>query len=115
MSYVECFVAAVASDKEAEYKAHAVNMGAIFKEYGAERVVDCWGTDVPDGEVTSFPMAVKAEEGETVALGWIEWPSKQARDEGMPKAMEDDRMKFEHMPFDGKRLIFAGFERFNEV
>ena len=115
MSYVECFVAAVPNDNEAEYKKHAADMGAIFKEHGASRVVDCWGADVPDGEVTSFPMAVKAGEGETVALGWIEWPSKAARDEGMAKAMADERMAFSHMPFDGKRLIFAGFEQFSDL
>jgi len=115
MSYVECFVAAVPNENEAEYKKHASNMGAIFKEYGADRIVDCWGVAVPDGESTSFPLAVRAQDGETVAMGWVEWPSREARDEGMPKAMQDERMGMQHMPFDGKRLIFAGFEKFSEV
>lgn len=115
MSYVECFVAAVPNANEAEYKKHAANMAIVFKDYGAERVVDCWGAQVPDGESTSFPLAVKAKTDETVAMGWVEWPSQQARDEGMPKAMQDERMAMEHMPFDGKRLIFAGFEKFSEA
>lgn len=114
MSYVECFVAPVPANAESEYKKHASNMGALFKEHGALRVVDCWGADVPEGEVTSFPKAVAVGEDEVVALGWIEWPSKAARDEGMAKAMEDERMGFDHMPFDGKRLIFAGFDTFSD-
>ena len=115
MSYVECFVAAVPKANEAEYKKHASNMGAVFKDYGATRVVDAWGAEVPDGEVTSFPKAVQASGDEVVAMGWVEWPSKAARDDGMPKAMQDERMAMEHMPFDGKRLIFAGFEKFSEL
>lgn len=115
MAYVECFVAAVPEDREADYKAHASNMAVVFKEHGANRVVDCWGADVPQGETTSFPMAVKAADNEVVALGWIEWDTKSARDKGMESAMQDERMAFEHMPFDGKRLIFAGFEKFSDV
>ena len=115
MSYVECFVAAVPTEAMEAYKSHIIKMGQVFKDCGAQRVVDCWGVDVPDGEVTSFPMAVKAEENETVAFGWIEWSSKEARDAGMPKAMQDERMVFENMPFDGKRLIFAGFEKFSDL
>lgn len=115
MSYVECFVAAVPNENEESYKKHASNMGAVFKDYGATRVVDCWGMNVPGGEVTSFLLAVQAKEGETVCIGWVEWPSKAKRDEGMPKAMQDERMSMQHMPFDGKRLIFAGFEKFSEL
>ncbi len=114
MSYVDCFVAAVPNENETDYKKHTANMGSLFKEYGAERVVDCWGADVPGGENTSFPLAVKAQEGETVCMGWIEWPSKDVRDGAMPKAMQDPRMGMEHMPFDGKRLIFAGFDKFSD-
>ena len=115
MSCIECFVAAVPKAAEAEYKSHAANMAKVFKEHGATKSVDCWGVDVPDGEVTSFLKAVQAKDDEVVALGWLEWPSKEARDEGMSNAMNDERMRMEHMPFDGKRLIFGGFDCFSEV
>ena len=82
----------------------------IFKEYGATRVVECWGDDVPHGKVTDFFMAVKAEEGETVVFSWIEWPSKEVRDAGMAKVMADERMKpGPDLPFEGKRMIYGGF------
>ena len=60
MSYVDGFVGAVPSANRQKFK-HAEDAAAIFKEYGALKVVECWGDDVPEGEVTSFPMAVKAQ------------------------------------------------------
>ena len=112
MTYVDAFAAAVPNDKREAFRAHADGFAAVFKEYGALQVVDCWGDEVPDGEVTSFPLAVKCQPGETVVFGWMTWPSKEARDQGMAKAMADPRMNHETnpMPFDGKRLIHGGFE-----
>ncbi len=115
MSYVECYVAAVPKKNEEAYKKKCVGMCNVFKDHGALRAADCWGVFVPDGEVTSFPIAVQAKDDETVCLGWVEWPSKEVRDEAMPKAMADERMSMSDMPFDGKRLIFAGFDKFNDV
>ena len=79
--------------------------------------MECWGDDVPDGKVTSFPMAVKREADETVVFSWILWPSRQVRDQGMKKAMDDPRMKpdVNPMPFDGKRMIYGGFETLVEI
>lgn len=94
------------------YRKHAEETATIFKEHGALKIVECWGEDVPDGVVTSFPMAVKKEEDETVVFSWIVWPSRAKRDEGMAEVMRDDRMQpgMLSMPFDGKRMIFGGFE-----
>jgi uncharacterized protein YbaA (DUF1428 family) len=112
MTYVDGFVAAVPTANREKYRAHAEQGAKIFKENGALKVVECWGDDVPDGQVTSFPMAVKRKDDETVVFSWILWPSRQARDEGMKKVMEDPRMKpdVNPMPFDGKRMIYGGFQ-----
>lgn len=112
MSYVDGFIAAVPTANREQFKKHAEIAATLFKESGALSVVDCWGEDVPEGKVTSFPMSVKLKEGETVVFGWIIWPDKATRNAGMDKMMQDPRMKpdVNPMPFDGQRMVFGGFE-----
>ena len=112
MSYIDGFVAAVPTANRDVYRKHAETAAAVFKEHGAQRVVECWGDDVPQGKLTSFPMAVKCKNDETVVFSWITWPSRRVRDEGMKKVMADPRVQPDKnpMPFDGKRLIYGGFQ-----
>lgn len=112
MTYVDGYVIAVPTKNKELYKALAEKMASIFKEYGALKVVECWGDDVPEGKITSFPMAVKCEPDETVVFSWIIWPSREVSKQGMPKVMADPRCKPDPnaMLFDGKRMIYAGFE-----
>ncbi len=111
MSYVDCFVAAVPTDNKEKYIKHAETAAELFKENGALEIVENWGDDIPEGEVTSLPIAVQAQENETVVCSWVVWPSKEVRDAGWGAMMEDPRMSPENnpMPFDGKRLIYGGF------
>jgi uncharacterized protein YbaA (DUF1428 family) len=112
MNYVDGMVLAVpASNKEA-YRQFAVQMAALFKKHGALEVVDCWGDDVPEGQLTSFPMAVKLEPGETVVFSWVTWPSRAVRDTAWKKIVAEPGMQpgAMPMPFDGKRMIYGGFE-----
>lgn len=110
MKYIDGFVVAVpAANKEAYHRLAAATV-PLFKEFGATRIVECWGDDVPDGKLTDFHGAVKAQEGEVVVFSWIEYPSKAVRDAANEKMMSDPRMKaLGEMPFDGKRMIFGGF------
>ncbi|ENZ4359724.1 TPA: DUF1428 domain-containing protein [Escherichia coli] len=112
MKYVDGFVVAVPADKKDAYREMAAKAAPLFKEFGALRIVECCASDVPDGKVTDFRMAVKAEENEEVVFSWIEYPSKEVRDAANQKMMSDPRMKEfgESMPFDGKRMIYGGFE-----
>lgn len=112
MSYVDGFVAAVPTANREKFRQHATDAAKLFKEHGALKVVENWGDDVPEGKLTSFSMAVKREEGETVVFSWVVWPSKAKRDEAWKKMMEDPRMQPDAnpMPFDGKRMIYGGFE-----
>jgi len=112
MTYVDGFVAAVPTGNREAYRAFAERAAAVFREHGALKVVECWGDDVPEGKVTSFPLAVKLQKDETVVFSWITWPSREARDAGTKKVMADPRLQpaSDPMPFDGKRLIYGGFE-----
>ncbi|MCR4522540.1 MULTISPECIES: DUF1428 domain-containing protein [Bosea] len=109
MGYLDGVLVAVPDERKADYRDFSANHAALFKEYGARRVVDAWGDDVPDGKVTDFKGAVKAETGETVVFSWVEWPSREVRAAAWGKMMEDPRMAALEMPFDGKRVVYGGF------
>ena len=117
MSYVDGFVIAVPKAKIDAYKAMAKLGSEVWMEYGAVSYVECFADDVPYGELTSFPRAVQATDDETVVFSWIVYKDKASRDEIMAKVMADERLKsfMTDMPFDGKRMIFGGFEAFIEV
>lgn len=108
--YIDGSVIPVPQAAMEEYRAYCRTMAAAFREHGATRVIDTWGDDVPDGKVTDFRRATHATDGETIAFGWIEWPSKQVRDSAWEALMRDERMApGVQQPFDGKRMMFGGF------
>ncbi len=117
MEHVDGFVTAVPTANREKFQAHLEYSAAAFKDHGATKVVDCWGDDVPDGKLTSLPKAVQKKDDETICFSWIVWPSKEAHDASMKKVFADERMKPENnpMPFDGKRLIYGGFETLVEM
>ncbi len=117
MNYIDGLVAAVPAANREKFTRHAGEMALLFKEYGALQVVDCWGDDVPEGKLTSFTMAVQRKEDESVVFSWIVWPSRAVRDEAWKKCMADPRMESggKAMPFDGKRMIFGGFQIVSQV
>jgi uncharacterized protein YbaA (DUF1428 family) len=111
MAYIDGFVIAAPTANKQAFLEHARRIDSIFIEFGALRVIECWGDDVPDGKLTDFKRAVQAKPDETVVFSWIEWPDKATRDAAMEKFRNDPRMNNpnEPMPFDGKRMIFGGF------
>jgi uncharacterized protein YbaA (DUF1428 family) len=112
MTYVDGFVAAVPTANKDAYIKHAVTSAALFKEYGALSIVECWGEDVPEGKLNSLHTAVMRKDDETVVFSWVSWPDKATRDAAWEKLMGDPRMQpdVNPMPFDGKRMIYGGFE-----
>ena len=115
MSYIDGFVIACPKANKEKFIEHARTGDSVFIDLGALRVVECWGVDVPVGQVTDFRMSVKATPDEEIIFSWIEWPDKATRDAAMAKMMSPDfsdpRMDPARnpMPFDGKRLIMGGF------
>jgi len=112
MTYVEGFVLAVPAANKEEYRKHAADAVALFKEFGVRRHVEAWGDDVPEGKLNDFRTAVAAKEGEEIVFSWFEYPDRATRDAATEKMMSDPRMAEmgASMPFDGQRMIVSGFE-----
>ena len=116
MAYIDGFVIPVPTANRQKFIDHATVFDSAFIEHGATRVVECWGADVPRGKTTDFQGAVQATDDETVAFSWIEWPDKATHDRVMQHMDElgktDERFDpaKNPMPFDGKRMIYGGFE-----
>lgn len=107
--YTDGMVTPVPEANKDAYLELARKTSKKFRDLGAVRVVEAWGDDIPDGKVTDYRRAVKAESGETVAFSFIQWPDKATRDGAWQKLMEDPDMQDNAMPFDGKRMFWGGF------
>lgn len=116
MSDIEGSVLAVPTANREAFITHAKSADSAFLECGATRVLECWGEDVRDGKLTDFRRAVQATPEETVVFSWIEWPDKATRNtavERMQSIMGSDPRfdpEMNPMPFDGKRMIYGGFQ-----
>ena len=112
MTYFEGFVVPVPEANKEAYRKQASDFAPIFEEFGVKRHVEAWDSDVHEGKVTDFRMAVNAKPDEKVVFSWFEYPDKAARDAANEKFRTDPRMKEmgENMPFDGKRMIVGGFD-----
>jgi uncharacterized protein YbaA (DUF1428 family) len=109
--YIEGFIAAVPTANRDKYIEGAEQGAEYFKGLGATRVFECWGDDVPHGEVTDFYRATQAKDDETVVFSWIEYPDKETRDSANEKMRADPEMANMEMPFDMKRMFWGGFEQ----
>ena len=96
------------------YRRLAKLAGKVWREHGALEVREYVADDVKVGKRTSFPRSVKLKPAETVIFSWIVYRSRSHRDRVNKKVMKDPRlakmMNPKAMPFDGKRMIFGGFE-----
>jgi uncharacterized protein YbaA (DUF1428 family) len=112
MTYFEGFVAAVPEANKEIYRKHAADAAPIFQELGVKRHFEAWDSDVPEGKVTDFRKSVEAKPDEKVVFAWFEYPDKATRDAANEKMRSDERMKEigADMPFDGKRMIYGGFD-----
>jgi len=117
MSYVDGFVLAVPNAEFEEYRKNAELGRTVWMEHGALSYVEARADDVPEGEITSFPMAVKRGEDETIVFSFATYRSREHRDEVMKKVMADPRLaaSMENMPAYMKRMIYGGFQVFVEA
>ena len=111
--YVDGFVLPIPERNIDAYRRIARKAGKIWREHGALEYRECVGDDVQVGKVTSFPRSVKVKPDETVVFAWIVFKSRAHRDRVNAKVMKDprlaDMMDPKAMVFDGKRMIYGGF------
>lgn len=114
MSYVDGFVLVVPKDKVDAYKAMSETAGKVWKEYGALSYRECVGDDLNAEFGVPFPKLVNTSDDETVVFAWIEYESKEQRDEVNAKVMADERIKNScdpnNSPFDHQRMTYGGFK-----
>ncbi len=116
--YLDGFVVPVPRDRIEDYKAMAAKAIDVWIEHGALSATEAMGDDVPQGVVTSFPMAVKLEPDEVVFFSYITYRDRAHRDAVNAKVMADPRMATPpgtDPSFDGKRMIWGGFEALIQV
>ena len=63
-SYADGFVVPVPAANRDAYIRMASNAASVFEEYGALRVVEGWGDDVPNGKVTGRCEGRRAQQGQ---------------------------------------------------
>ena len=117
MDHIDACVAAVPTANKEAYRLMAEKMAILFKKHGALNVIENWGDDVPEGKLTSFTMAVKREDNESIVFSWVTWPSRAVRDAAWKVVMQDPAMQDDAYKtiFDGKRMIFGGFQTIVEA
>ncbi|WP_108484304.1 DUF1428 domain-containing protein [Oceaniglobus ichthyenteri] len=110
--FIDVMVAPVKTARKTAYIELSTEMSALFLDNGAVGYTECWGSDVPQGVRTSFPLSVELAEDETCAVCFITYPDKATRDACMEFVMADEtaNQMMQKMPLDGERMIFGGFE-----
>lgn len=116
MPYVDGFIVPVPKKNLDAYRKIARKAGKVWREHGALDYRECVAEDVKVGKLTSFPRSVKMKPNETVVFSWITYKSRAHREKVNAKVMKDPRlasmMDAKAMPFDGKRMIYGGFDVF---
>ena len=110
MPYVSGFLTPVKAEDKDRYIKSTETSWPIFQKYGCLEQVETWGVDVPPGKLTGFDLAVKLEAGEVVVFSWLKWPDKATADACFATMETDPAWQDMDMPFDGKRMMWGGFE-----
>ncbi|WP_265502463.1 DUF1428 domain-containing protein [Paracoccus beibuensis] len=110
--YIQGFVLSVPQGNREAYRTMADQAWEeMFRPKGCLGNYETWGVDVPHGNRTDFYRASKAEAGEVPVFSWTAWPDRATCD-AASRAMEAEMegKDFPDMPFDGRRMIWGGFD-----
>lgn len=122
-TYIDAFVLVIAKDKIERYKKMATDGCNVWMQFGALSYRECMGHAIsgpqePGMESLPFGTLVNLKEDETVWFSYIEYASKEHRDEVNAKVMAHWEQKFKDNPeamseysdvLDMKRMSTGGF------
>lgn len=115
-TYVDGFVLVIPKKNVLAYKKMAKEAAKTWIEYGALSYKECMMDDAkPKNIVFTFAKMVQAKPSETVWFSFIEYKNKKHRDTVNAKVMAYFDKKYKDakdqtMPFDMKRMAYAGFK-----
>lgn len=115
-TYVDGYVLIVPKKNLAAYRRMAQMGAKIWRKYGALDYKECVLEDAKPKYVTlTFGKMLKKKPSETVIFSYIAFKSRAHRDAVNAKVMKDPMMnnpkyKDKPMPFDMKRMAYAGFK-----
>ncbi len=122
MAYVDGYVLVVKKKNIKAYTEMAKMGGKLWRKYGALDYKECIADDMkPNKYVTlTFSKLVKLKKEETVWFSYIVFKSRKHRDIVNKKVMKDPSMndpkyKDMPMPFDMKKMAYAGFKTMVEA
>lgn len=112
--YVDGFVLIVPKKNLAAYRKMAGQGAKIWMKCGALSYKECQIDDAKPKWITlTFPVLTKAKPSDTIWFSYVEYKSKKHRDQVNARVMKDPSMQsgdMNAMPFDMKRMSFAGFK-----
>jgi len=114
MLYVDGYVLPIPKKNLLAYARMAQKAGRVWREHGALEYRECVGDDLKVKCGATFPRRLRLKRGETVFFSWIVFKSRAHRDRVNARVMKDPRlakmMETKAMPFDLKRMLYAGFK-----
>lgn len=113
MSYVDGYTIPIRKKDIATYKRIATAAGKVWRDHGALDYKECIGDDMELKGCTPLAKVMRLKKGETLVFAYILYKSRAHRDKVNAKVMKDPRIAsvdFTAMPFDPKRMGYAGYK-----
>ncbi len=117
-NYIDGFALPIPRIHLNEYKRVAESVAEIWKEHGALAYNEFVGESPKLEGTQSFPELVGAKDDEAIIFGWVEFASREARDQANERVAADPRMTGLIEPltdpsriiFNASRMVYGGFE-----
>jgi uncharacterized protein YbaA (DUF1428 family) len=112
MKYVDGFVFPVPKKNLKAYRRMARMGEKLWRKHGALDYMECVGDDLKPKWGALFPRMTGLKRGETVVFSYIVFKSRAHRDQVNAKVMKEIAStpgQSMEMPFDMKRMAYAGF------